>query len=530
MSVQEYLTAIVHRRRIPMEPLDFEPDWGDKPRRHKVYAGAPRFPLRSDSAAREAASLEDALRTDAGDERFTLGLLGDMLRDSYGLLGRRLGVQSNHDLDTLSHYRTSVLWRGTASGGGLYPAEIYWVTGGSGPMLPGVYYYSTSHHEMQRLLAGDAVGQVRAALDDPQAAETDQFLLVSIKFWKNAFKYNSFAYHAVTMDVGTLLGTWNMWSKAHGLALRPALAFDEPALNELLGLQTHVESVFAVVPLPWSDQAPRSAASGFATSSVRLVEQERSRKVIRFQQVENVHLATVEAGSAPRPKPQELAVGAASIPDRGRTAGVTLPEPAPLAMSVPDALRARRSSFGRFSSHRPVPLDSLTAVLNAASVGGQFPSNIKLPDGTPALTRLCVFANHVENLPQGSYDYDPETRRLHAISSGAYGRFLQTNYFLKNYNLEQAAAVLVVMARPEAVMSAVGPRGYRYVNAEVGAVAQVAYTACAALGVGCGAALGFDNVSYAEELGTAGTGEWPLLILMIGNERRDGANFDCRIG
>ena len=32
-------------------------------------------------------------------------------------------------------------------------------------------------------------------------------------------------------------------------------------------------------------------------------------------------------------------------------------------------------------------------------------------------------------------------------------------------------------------------------------------------------ALGFDGVSYIEELGLAETGETPLLIMMIGHER-----------
>ena len=74
----------------------------------------------------------------------------------------------------------------------------------------------------------------------------------------------------------------------------------------------------------------------------------------------------------------------------------------------------------------------------------------------------------------------------------------------------------------------VGPRGYRRVNAEVGAVTQSVYLACAALDVGCGAALGFDNVSYQEELQITDETEWPLLILMIGHEREGQPEFVYR--
>jgi hypothetical protein len=95
--------------------------------------------------------------------------------------------------------------------------------------------------------------------------------------------------------------------------------------------------------------------------------------------------------------------------------------------------------------------------------------------------------------------------------------FLQRNYFLPNYNLEQAAVVIVPAIRVTDVLDAAGPRGYNVVNATIGAVAQSFYTAAAALDLGCGVALGFDGVSYIEELGL--DGETPLLIMLAGHER-----------
>lgn len=83
--------------------------------------------------------------------------------------------------------------------------------------------------------------------------------------------------------------------------------------------------------------------------------------------------------------------------------------------------------------------------------------------------------------------------------------------------------------RTHAVLDAVGDRGYRLVNATVGAIAQTVYTAASAVHTGCGVALGFDNLSYAEELGLEATGEAPLLIMMIGNERPAPADFRYEI-
>ncbi|RKS71000.1 SagB-type dehydrogenase family enzyme [Actinomadura pelletieri DSM 43383] len=535
--VHDYVNAIVRRRREPMEPIGFEPDWADKPRRHKVYREATRFPLPGPAGApSERTTLDAALRPGPAGGRFSLDTLSELLRDSYGLLGRRLGVQANSDEQLLPQYRSAVWWRGTASGGGMYPAEIYWVTGSRGPMLPGVYYYSAPHHAMQRLLAGDVVDQVRAALGPDGSVPTDQFLLVSLKFWTNAFKYNSFCYHVVTMDIGTLLGTWQMTSRSQGITLRPILNFDELALNRLLGLTSHAESVFAVVPLPWDvpDATPEPAApepvpvAEVNRPRVHLQEEERSRRVIRFPQVEEVH-AEILAADRPRPTAADLAAAIPAPPVRPAAERLALPDPEPLRASVPEALRGRRSSFGRFSAHRPLTRAELSALLVAGTAGGRLVSDVKDESGGPGLTRLAVFTNHVEGVARGGYDYDPTRHELGVASPGDAALFLQRNYFLPNYNLEQVAAVLVVLARPEAVMEVAGPRGYRFVNAEVGAVAQAVYTASAALGVGCGAALGFDNVSYAERLGIEGTGEWPLLILMVGRERPGEPNIDHRL-
>ncbi len=77
-----------------------------------------------------------------------------MLRDSYGLLGRRLGVQANTDLAGLPSYAHANWHRGTASGGGLYPCSVYWIAGPGAGVVPGVYYYAHARQAMQRCWPG----------------------------------------------------------------------------------------------------------------------------------------------------------------------------------------------------------------------------------------------------------------------------------------------------------------------------------------------------------------------------------------
>ncbi|RKE17543.1 nitroreductase family protein [Streptomyces sp. TLI_171] len=531
---REYASAVLWRGRVPMEPADFVPDWADRPRKDKYYPAAPHFPL-PDCPPDPPGGIERGLFGPAGEDGFTLPLLGGMLRDSYGLTGRRLGVQANSDLGTLPRYPHANFSRGTASGGGLYPIGIHWVSGPSGPLTPGVHHYATPHHAMRRLLTGDVTPDVRAALGG-LAADCDQFLVLTVKFWQNAFKYNSFAYHVVTMDIGALLETWRIWAAAQGLRLGAALWFDEERLGRLLGLEPDEEGVFAVVPLRWAGGPDAAQSTEPTGAQVRAVDQERSRTVLSFDTVRRIHRATLD-GAAERPAPGVLDAAldtawarlrAASEPAEPVGEPIVLPAAEQPALGARAALRARRSSFGRFSGRPPMSAAQLAGVLAAAATAGRLTGCQEGPDEY-SLTRLHVFVNHVADVPAGAYAYEPAERVLRPVRPGPHGWFLQRNYFLDNYNLEQAGAVILVSAPTPAVLDAVGDRGLRLVNAAVGASSQALYTAAPALGLACGVALGFDSVSYTEHLGLADGEELPLLIMMVGQEHRSPADFDHAI-
>ncbi|WP_405977216.1 SagB family peptide dehydrogenase [Streptomyces sp. NBC_00158] len=506
----DYASAIMYRGRVPMEPVDFVPDWADRPRKAKYYPGAETLPLPDPEAG--------GPRPAAG---FTLPLLSGMLQDSYGLTGRRLGVQANTDLAALPHYTQANWSRGTASGGGLYPVGVYWAAGAGGPLAPGLYHYAPHQHGLRRLLAGDVTGDVREALGHGPGEGSSQYLVLSVKYWQNSFKYNSFSFHAVSMDVGALVQTWRLWARAHGLRIAPALWFDEERLARLLGVAPEEEGVFAVLPLEWEGDAAGSAAgTPSAGAGVRHRDAERSRTVLAFETLERIHAATLgRAGD--RPAPGALDAAAAYPPRGGRP--VPLPAPAAPPMGEAAALRARRSSFGRFDATRAVTAEQLAAAL--ADCAATRPGSEAERPGGPPLTSLYAFVNHVEGIEPGSYAYDAEAHALRLVVPGPPGPFLQANYFLSNYNLEQAGAVLVPTVRTTAVIDAVGDRGYRLMGAAVGAIAQTFYTTAAAHGLGAGVALGFDNVSYAERLGLADTDEAPLLIMLLGHERPRPADF-----
>lgn len=558
--VRDYTEAVFRRARVPMEPLNYEVDWADQPSRHKSYPGAPRLPLPADPPA--LPSLRD-LHT--GEHLppvtgWSLPRLAALLRLSYGVLDRRLAVNWNQDAAKRAHFEHAVWGRGTASGGGMYPVELYLVSGAGGPLLPGVHHYHTGAHVLERLLPGDLTGTVRAALDvagaDGEAPGPGaSYLLATIRFWKNSFKYNSFCYHVVTQDLGALLGSWDLLAPALGASVRRLLRFDPAPLDRLLGLDSDEESVFAVVPLDWAGgtpapgsaaaTAPESAAAtatgpaaataagpaaptatGGSRARVRYHAFERSRRVREFPAVTAVHRAAAAPaapGTVDAATPRDLPGEPVALPE-ARLDRLDRP--------LSTVLTTRTSSFGRFRRPPELTAADLATTLAFAAAGRRYPADVKGPDGGPALTRLWVFANHVDDLPAAAYAY---CARRHALLPAGpepdegMSAFLQRQYFLTNYTMDQVGAVLAISGRPDAVLDALGPRGYRVLNAEVGTVAQRVYCAATAQRLGCGAVLGFDNVAMNTALGLDGTDERTVLFLLLGRHPDTAADLVYRL-
>lgn len=534
---RDYLEATFQRGRKAMNPEGFEIDWDDQPSRFKVYPGVERLPLAAVDAVETSTLAQLMRRFEQGPgpgRALSFPELSTLLSFANGILSRRLAVNWNGDSLIRSLHENPIFGRGTPSGGGMYPTEIYLACGPGAELKPGIYHFDGAHHALERLSRRDATPQVRAALLGSPAAESPHFLLLALNFWKNAFKYNNFCYHVVTQDLGAMASSLRSLALSMGSDLELVLWYRDAPLNELLGLDTMTESVFAVMPIELQGGgeeggAASSAAAGLGGRPAIPPSHQRSRRLVRFPMIEEVHRqALVE--DAPRPSPESILVARAVELDVSGVR-VGLPEPAAelLGGGVIEAFRGRQSSFGRFSSHQPVSLGQLTNMLHFASVSRRYRSDLKREDGTPELSRLMVIANHVEGLKRGAYSYDHDGRCLWTLHDGDLTGFLQRSYFLQNYNLHECAAVIALVAAVDPMIDTVGSRGYRIVNLEIGLVVQSIYLAASGMGIGCGAILGLDNINMNSILGLAGSDQDTLLFVMIGNQTTSHANYDFRL-
>jgi len=547
---RNYAQAVFQRATEPMEPRDFVPNWDDQPSRYKIYHQVDRFPLPI-KVPNNLVSMADITTRICTPQLCAKGLtfeeLSILLLFSHGVLTRRLGINWNRDYREQAKYHQATYSRGTASGGGMYPTEVYWACGQSGPLLPGLYHYDNAHHAMERLFAGDVTKKVQASVFEHSAATaTDQFLLISLNFWKNSFKYNTFSYHVITQDLGALLSSLRIMATGFGSDLQFLFWYHDEELNHLLGLDTLAESVFVVVPLPTNSSTFSTStfpskkgalitdgdASTFTELDRPLINKasfQRSKKIISFPLVESVHQATL-IENEPRPdKSISFKVNCDEFTTKGECVALAPPALELLQRDVLEVFKKRRSSFGRFSNHTPLHLTELATMLYFGASTRNYQTDLKQSNGTPHFTRLMIFVNNVQGLEPGAYAYDAIKHCLWTVHNADLSRFLQNNYFLKNYNLVESGAVIAIVGRVEQMLKVYGNRGYRILNAEVGLVAQSIYMASTALSFGCGAALGFDNVALNKVLGLNDSDERSILFLLTGHEREGNADFDYRL-
>lgn len=524
----------------------FTPDWDDRPAHFTLYEGAERLALSLECPA-ALISMQDLLNqiaapqeTSARAEQLTVHELGLMLYFTSGILNRRLRIRPTEEAHRLAHYRSALYGRGTASGGGLYPVEMYWACGSGGPAIAGLYHYDNAHHALARLRTGDATRSLQsAALLHPAALKTNQFLLITINFWKNAFKYANFSYHVVTQDLGALL--CSLWFLAIGFHLnwQPILWYQDEALNTLLGLNSAEESVFALVPLPAVNRAmlPTSTESTCVRSyppaalspagTIRSFQ--RSRNVRTFAMNREIHQSTLITDE-PRPGPQETRN--AGI-DEALCAGERLALPPPslerLQGDLLATFQARHSNFGTFATGVALSCADLATILYAASAMCKYPGDLKAEQGQPHFTRLMVFVNNIEGVERGAYAYDASTHGMQTMCQKDLTLFLQQHYSLQNYNIANTGAVIAIVGNLERMLHVYGNRGYRILNAEAGLLAQGMYLVCAAMAIACGTVLGFANVALNSALGFDGTDLKTLLFVLVGHESSHRADIDSRL-
>jgi len=187
-------------------------------------------------------------------EGISLQELSTLLQYSCGVTGRR-SIESD-DSDPFSEVEKP--FRAYASGGALYPSEIYFAVVNGGENLdPGLYYYVPEDHALRVLhnpdddeAFADAVDNVFASgggVFDPKSCAFTFFITGS--FWRSKAKYGPRGYRFILQETGHLGQNVLLTAEAMDLAAVPLASFYDDRVNNLLGIDGVNEAVTYTIPV-----------------------------------------------------------------------------------------------------------------------------------------------------------------------------------------------------------------------------------------------------------------------------------------
>lgn len=508
--IQDYQASFRERNGyLSQEFISGPVDWADAPFKHTVRRGVFEVPLPNGRL------LAERLAAAGPRPGLTLAALAQVLWYANGLLRRKFDVDWAKSASAQNRDGANYA-RGTSSGGGLYPTELYLVAEDLPGLPNGIYHHCEARSALQRTRAG-RYGPALSASWHGMARQGVCHLVLTTRFWKNVFKYKNFGYQLMTEDCGAVAGTLLQALGDVGIAASVHFNFADREVAHLMGLDMEAEVPMIVIELGHGAvraDAPRTAPAG-ARPPAPL---ERSRRVAVPALIGELHRATLRDDALP------LAPLAAW--DGPYAAWETLPATAPIAGSTRLYMQ-RRSSMGRQLGEDPLTRQELATLLAAASQ--PFRSDLAPAAAPPRSVRLAAYARHVDALPPGAYAYHAARHGLAACAGpDDSDTDLQRIYAMQNYNINQTGLLLAVVARHEAAYAAWGERSIRICNGEAGMAAQRIYLAAAQLGLSCGAVLGFHCAEADRLFGLDRPAESIVLMMLIARRPNQQAAFDSR--
>ncbi|WP_013322006.1 SagB/ThcOx family dehydrogenase [Gloeothece verrucosa] len=462
-------------------------DWSKQPFPFKEYKIGNIFDLKP--------YLSSPLSTSSDAKVQEWRRLSRLLACSYGLTAK---------LSTMGG--PPIYLRAAPSAGGLYPAEIYLISGGTSLLPAGLYNYQALNHSLIHFWESEVWEELaKACFRHPALEHTQLALVTTAIFERSAWRYEDRAYRRIFLDTGHLLGNIELASAIN--YYRPYLigGFTDSVIDELLYLDPEQEGVITVIPLidltenqPKIEPAKTALPSTINTQYPNIADGELLKyfhKATQINQAETPSsLAEVEENSPGEDKynfPFCLKVSTSCPPiDWGE--GLT---------GIETTILKRRST--RAYSGADLTLDELKALLNFTYQPQDYIGQGL--DGNPdyfdlKLLQTFVGVSGVKGLEEGCYYYAPKAQELRQIR---FKNFRQELHFLcLGQELGRDASVMIFhTADLNKAVAKYGDRVYRYLHMDAGHLGQRLNLAAIYLNLGVSGIGGFFDDQVNEVLG-----------------------------
>jgi SagB-type dehydrogenase family enzyme len=471
-------------------------DWDNKPMPYKIYPGAASAALPRDlnlSSTPALAALSSYVPADFSAPIETAALTRILFCADGLTRQKRVGADDYH-------------FRAAASAGALYPIEIYVAANEVEGLETGLYHFSPADLRMAGLRRGDWRGYLAAAAAQrPSILRARAVIAMSAIFWRSEWKYRARAYRYCYWDAGTILANLLAAAAAEEISAEVITAFEDPALEALLGIDGEREGMIALVALGHTDQpaAPSPTAEPLTLETIPLssnevaypdlVKMHRESRLVTADEVGAVAAAKLDSALSKSP-PSANALHLETI---------TSEESAGLGETI-----LRRGSSRAFAQEA-ITAAELATIMAASSEHPQA--------DFPPLTDTYLIVNAADGMEPGAYYYDRDARAFELLKPGNFRG--EAGYLCLEQPLGMDCSALVVyMANLERALHAFGNRGYGDAHLEAGILGGRAYLAAYSLGRGA-TGLTFYDDDTTKFFEPHAAGKSPLLMVALGIPR-----------
>jgi SagB-type dehydrogenase family enzyme len=469
-----------------VQSLQREPhwlDWENMPLPFKVYVDLPAQalpPARGRSGVSTLAAIQRRTKQRAGDTPDRVAL-SRLLHYSLGIIRRRQLA------DGRWHY-----FRAAPCTGALYHVDAYLVTAELADLAAGVYHFSPHDFSLRPLRRGDHRGILGdASGNERHVTAAPVVIVLASTYWRNAWKYRRRAYRHAYWDGGTVIAQLLAQAAADGWPAAVVVGFADRPIERLCGLDPAREGAIALVAIGAGH--PTQAVADPSLAEISPATQPLSARIVDYPEIPEVHSRGALQDEREAAEWRSRARSAAHPATTGEPAAASMGEVQRSSGSggengsLEDVI-ARRGSTRRFA-RAPIAQDVLERLLCAASAPLEADYRA---DPARALVDLYLVVNAVDGLEAGAYCWRAEQRALDSLWRGE--RRYEAGMLALGQELGADAAVDVyAIADLDAVLGALGTRGYRAATLDGGISGGRAYLAAYAQRLGATGLTFFDD-------------------------------------
>ncbi|MEG4943214.1 SagB/ThcOx family dehydrogenase [Microcoleus sp. F4-D5] len=481
-------------------------DWTEQPVPFKEYKIGACFDLKP--YLKDLSEESEATADDRWWQR-----LSSLLLCSYGLTAK---VQTLDD--------SYLYLRSAPSAGGLYPAEVYLISRGTGQLPAGLYNYQCRTHSLVHFWDSQVWQALQAACFQSPALENTQLAIaITTVFFRSSWRYEDRAYRRIFLDTGHLLSNIELACAINDY--RPHLigGFADEALNQLLYIDSEQEGAICLVALAdlldIDQNLPKfkTALPGKTTTDYPQLSE--------GQLLAYLHKATELESDTTGSDGWKFDESEGELDDKYNfpfcTKVSTVTPSIPWGVNLEDlgnTMLKRRST--RAYTGASLSLGELLALLDFTYQPQHY-----IDQGLDAypdyfdlsLIETFIAVSGVNGLEEGCYYYAPKAQELRQIRFKNFRREL--HYLCLGQDLgRDAAALLFHTADLNRAVGKYGDRVYRYLHMDAGHLGQRLNLAAIQLRLGVSGIAGFFDDRVNEVLGIPAS-EAVLYITTLGRPR-----------